>query len=143
VPALVIVGCGYAKRDEPSPAFELYTGGYFRQTLAYARTLASDDRILILSGKHGLLRGHRVIAPYEQRIGQPGAITTEQVVAQARAMGLSRERNVTALVGADYARTVRAVWPTAVFPLGPLGLFARMKWLAEQVRKAGEQPCHR
>lgn len=136
--ALVIIGCGKAKQDQAAPALELYTGGYFRHNLAYARTLTTDDRILVLSGKHGLLRHDLIIAPYEQRMGRPGAITVDRVVAQARALGLTHERNVIALVGKHYAPAVRAVWPHVRLPLEhiPGGMGGRKAWLSIQTKKA-------
>lgn len=136
---LVVIACGKAKQTRPARALDLYTGSFFREVLAYARTLTPDPRIVVLSGKHGLLRYDRVIAPYEQRMDKPGAITAEQVAAQARALGLSHELNVVGLVGeaGGYAAAVRAVWPHARLPLGevPDGVGHKMRWLTEQVRK--------
>lgn len=132
---LVIIPCGKAKAAAPEPAAALYTGGYFRACLAYARTLTDDDHIRILSGKHGLLRLTDVVAPYEQRIDKPGAVPADVVLAQAIVRGLRGCRPVTALTGKAYGRVVRRVWPHAVFPLDgvPNGMGGRLAWLAGAV----------
>jgi hypothetical protein len=131
---LVIVGCGKAKQHAPAPALELYTGGYFEAARAYALTLAPEARILVLSAKYGLLRGDRVIAPYDLKMGQPGAITPRQVAVQASAMGLTHELQVISLAGRLYEPHVRAAWPHARFPLHDLPgrMGGRKKWLLEQ-----------
>lgn len=135
---LVVIGCAMGKRSDPAPALELYTGSYYRQTLAYARTISTDDRIVVLSGRYGLVRGDRVLSPYTQRMGREGSATREQVVMQARTLGLAHELDVVALVGESggYAAAIRAAIPAARFPLAGLSILGRKRWLAEQVRSA-------
>ena len=134
---LVIVGCGKNKLDRPAPAFELYTGDSFRTTLAYARTLAPDHRILLLSGRYGLVRGSRVIVPYDQPMRRPSdqelMITVARV--QASLYGVGNERDVVALVGQKrYGRLVRGVWPHARFPIPSIpGVMARREWIKAQL----------
>jgi len=49
---IVLVSYGSAKKKEPSPARELYTGNLFRASFAYAQALDAD-KIFILSALHG------------------------------------------------------------------------------------------
>ena len=133
---LVIIGCGKTKRPHPAPALDLYVGSYYRKVLTYARTLTPDHRIVVLSGKYGLVRHDKILAPYDQRMGQPGAIRPDQDKTQAHLLGLTRELDVVALVGetGGYARIVRDIWPHARFPLaGVGGMGARLQWLTRQV----------
>lgn len=132
---LIVIPCGKSKASVASRAAELYRGNYFRGCLAYARAHAVDDRIVILSGKYGLLPLDRVVSPYEQRIDKPGAITTAEVMAQAREMGLIDVRPVTALTGRAYSRVVNRIWPHARYPMDgvPDGMGGRLRWLAQQV----------
>lgn len=99
-------------------AGELYQGSYFTAILTYAKAQSPDDRIVILSGKHGLLRLTDVIGPYAQRIDQPGAVTLKRVELQARVMGLTIARPVIALTGSAYSKIVSRVWPHGIFLYG-------------------------
>ena len=81
---LVIIGCGVAKRSGVHKAADLYTSGYFRLKLAYARTITDDDSILILSGKYGFTRLDQEIASYDQHISENGAISDFTLKQQAR-----------------------------------------------------------
>ncbi|MGH3801505.1 MAG: DUF6884 domain-containing protein [Pseudonocardiaceae bacterium] len=115
-PPLVIVGGG-RKRAEPAPAGALYTGSYHRLCQEAARRLAPLESIRILSGLHGLLDLDTVVAPYEMRLGSPGSVTVDTVLAQAEDRGLLGAPDVVVLAGRDYTRIVTAVWPLARTPL--------------------------
>ena len=60
---VAVIGCGNAKRDEPSKARDLYTSNYFGLKLEYAEHFA--DRVVILSAEHGLVWSKRTIDPYD------------------------------------------------------------------------------
>lgn len=114
---LVVIPCGGSKLEQAAPAAELYTGGYFRACLAYARSIADDSEIRILSAKHGLLRLDAVVEPYDVRMGRPGSITREELVAQAEAEDLDGLERVTVVGGRAYVDAALAIWPTATTPL--------------------------
>lgn len=121
---LVVVSCGSAKRAEPAPAAQLYTGNYFRLGYAAAVAMQPDHGVLIISARHGLIRPDTIVAPYEQRMGQPGCITPAALLAQAEALGVVRARPVFLFVGAAYAKVLLLIWPHAHRPLArthPLG----------------------
>lgn len=62
---VVLIGCAKQKRDEPSPARELYQESpLFRKRLRYARSLA-PDLVLVLSAKHHVLEMDEIIEPYD------------------------------------------------------------------------------
>jgi len=58
-----VIGCGNAKRDEPSPARDLYTSNYFQLKREYAEHFA--DKTIVLSAEHGLVVGWKTIEPYD------------------------------------------------------------------------------
>ena len=121
---LVIIPCGSKKAAAPCPAKSLYLGSYFNATLQTALVLTGGDesRIRILSGKHGLLALDQIVAPYEQRIDQPGAITPEAVACQAKKDGLLGAE-VIILAGSAYTSVALRVWPEAGRPfLGTRGI---------------------
>ncbi|WP_280394299.1 DUF6884 domain-containing protein [Nocardia brasiliensis] len=114
---LVIASCGAKKAPAACAAAVLYAGSYAQMCLRAAWQLAADAAdIRILSARHGLLRLTTVIEPYDTRLSDYDAITTEQLHAQATATGLLH-RPVTVLAGAEYTRLVREVWPHAEAPL--------------------------
>jgi len=117
VTGLVITPCGARKRAAMALAAQLYTGPYFTACLRYARCLQPDDRIRILSAKHGFVPLDRPLAPYNLRFGQPGTVTVAELWAQAEQQGLLDASPVVILGGADYSRRALELWPGADAPL--------------------------
>lgn len=118
---LIVIACGASKRTQPAPAADLYTGSLFRSSLAWARSVAPDDRIRILSAKHGLVRLNQVLMPYDIRLGQADAMSPDGVHVQAADEGLLKESDVIVVGGKDYVRFARRVWPHARAPFAPDG----------------------
>lgn len=114
---LVIVGCGAAKADTPTESAHLYTGSYFQLALRAARSLVSEDRIRVMSARHGFVGLHQVLAPYNLRLGQPGSVSAIQLSKQARRLWLHNCDDVTVLAGRDYTQLAQQVWPHAKAPL--------------------------
>lgn len=123
-----VIPCGGAKLDTPAPAAELYTGSMFRHTLTAAQAAPADGeqaRILILSAKHGLVTLDTVLAPYDQRMDQPGSITAAEIAGQALALGIDWGSEVYALLpSAYYSRLDEAlrtldVWLQPVYEAAP------------------------
>ncbi|MFT7022430.1 MAG: hypothetical protein ACJA07_001514 [Rhodococcus sp. (in: high G+C Gram-positive bacteria)] len=114
---LVVIGCGAAKAASPQRAADLYTGSYFKLALRAARAHVPDDRIRILSAKHGFLPLHRLVDPYDVRIGDSGSIAPSELKAQAKRCGLRDCGEVTVLAGRAYSDLARGVWAHARTPL--------------------------
>lgn len=117
VDEVVIVSCGAEKLPHAAPAGELYTSAYHADNRAAAAAIAgrTGARVFILSALHGLLALDQVVEPYNLRMGQPGAVTVDQLRRQAAALGI-RAARVTVLAGRAYADMVSAVWPDAARP---------------------------
>lgn len=131
---LVVIPCGMAKRRTPSRAADLYIGAYFRSCLRYARSIAPDDRILILSGQYGFVGLDQTIAPYQQRLGEPGAISRATLREQISRRGLLNEQNVIVIGGRAYVAACRSIWPHAAAPLAGLGGVGYQRgWLRENM----------
>lgn len=71
----------------------MHLGNYHRACHAAAAALTTPDQILILSALHGLLPLDQIIEPYDQRMRDPGSITTAQLVEQAAALGLDQDQD--------------------------------------------------
>lgn len=63
-----VIQCGMRKLDRPAPAADLYTGPYFKASLAYARRHVSDADIFILSAEHAIVPLTRILAPYNVKL---------------------------------------------------------------------------
>jgi uncharacterized protein DUF6884 len=116
----------------------MYRGQYFLACWNAAATLA-EGNVYILSAKYGLLPPGKVIAPYDLTVGQPGAVTADEVRSQARDLGIAG-RAVVALCSARYAQLCRAVWPAIDTPLAGLGIGQQLHVLAE-TRRAARLPA--
>jgi hypothetical protein len=119
----VVIPCSGAKLDRPAPAGELYTGSLHALARRTADALtAQGGTVLILSALHGLLTLDQVVAPYEQRMTDPGAITETALRAQVAALGLADATDVILLTPAAYTAAAAAVWPHAATPLAHQGI---------------------
>ncbi|WP_241665907.1 YaaA family protein [Prescottella subtropica] len=130
---LVIVPCGATKLStpEPVPAGQLYTGTYHRLGLRAAAALTDPSSTRILSALHGLLPLDRPVTPYNLRLGQPGAITTDTLRAQAAEQNLLEHPDVVLFGGRDYVDLAHRIWPHARTPLaGTRGIGEQQQRLA-------------
>lgn len=116
---LIVIACG-AQKDHrslahPVPAAELYIGSLFTSSLRWARSVAADTDIRILSAKHGLVRLDQPLAFYDVRLGDPDAIGPGQPFPVAPGDDeLVRDRPVVVVGGKDYVALARCVWPDAL-----------------------------
>lgn len=118
---IIVIPCGSKKRPNRSPAWNLYTGGYFRANLAWARSMTSSEEIFILSALHGLISLDDEIEPYDLLMGKPGCVRPSLVQEQAARFGLSE---VIALGGSKYITTLRGAGLKVKAPFSglPMGM---------------------
>lgn len=96
----VIIPCGNTKLGTSAPASEFYTGSMFQDALRTARKLYTDDRIYVLSAKHGLVTLDQVLEPYDLKLGDPGSIDAGVLAKQMDKFGI--EGTVTSLMPKMY-----------------------------------------
>lgn len=142
---LVLISCGSRKAAAAAVASELYRGSYFTACLRAAVAIAPRDNVLIVSALHGLVGlDDGPIAPYEQRLDQPGAVTAATIRAQAVQLDVAGFP-VVALCGARYSALARQVWPRVETPLAGLGIGRQRHILSglcagRDLRVAGRSP---
>lgn len=119
-PMVCVVPCGGEKLDRPVPARDLYTSSTFR--LAWAAAMAEVDaydgeaRVLILSALHGLIDPSTIVAPYDVKMGDPGSVTAETVMAQAIDLGIEWGDDVYAFLPNAYLKVLdEALRPLDVY----------------------------
>jgi hypothetical protein len=121
---VVLVPCGAAKLDHRAPAGELYVGSLHRSARRAADRYAAElgATVLILSAAHGLVALDAELDPYDVTIGDAGAITAEELAAQAAELGITR---AVVLGSAGYVALARSAGIDVEAPLaGSPGLFA-------------------
>lgn len=123
---LIVIPCGNSKRNGLSRADRMYTGGYHKMCLKFARSLVDDNEILILSAKYGFIRLDTVIMPYDVSFTKTPkkAITIEELKDQISYDGL-----VVALGGKAYTEKCKAVFPHCVTPLPTKTIGYQVKWM--------------
>jgi hypothetical protein len=92
---VIVVPCGARKNSIASEARSLYTGSLFTEVLAAAVAEVGEENVLILSALHGLLPLDEVVAPYECKMGDAGALDRRdsglmELAAQVICFGLHR-----------------------------------------------------
>lgn len=141
---LVIIGCGARKQEYCCRAQQMYIGDLYVKALAYAKSVALDPDIRILSAKYGLLPLDRMICPYEKRITTADKRGKTHLVHIVRAQLCDldcEDRDVLMLAGNDYAEFLQMAW-AEVFTLSlvmhrPLlgkGIGHQMQWLKEHTK---------
>ena len=96
----VIIPCGNTKLATAAPASEFYTGSMFQDSLRTARKLFSDDRIYVMSAKHGIVPLDRVLEPYDVKLGMEGSIDAATLADSLDAAGI--EGTITSLLPKMY-----------------------------------------
>jgi hypothetical protein len=143
---LALVGCGKTKRDRPTQARRLYTGGLFRSAYGYAAAPGRFSRVYILSARYGLVEPRARLAPYDLTLAQLGAGELWDWAAAVRdalleRFGRERPLELTLLAGRLYCEPLMAAAQAYALPWAwhqPLfGLTQgyRLKWF-KQFREA-------
>lgn len=143
---IVLVNCGGQKANEPVPAKDLYTSGYFTVKRLYAED--HGDRWAILSAKHHLLDPDRVTDPYEKTMDDVddeqwadrvmvGLRDLVDEVLEANPEADETDIEIRVVATKDYYEPLRprlqpTPW-TDTYPLEGMGLFDQMEWLSDRL----------
>lgn len=142
---IVVVGCGKQKREDAAKASDLYTGGVFSAHKAIADHFGGID--YVVSAKMGLVRGDKVISPYDTTMQDltPSERSTWASQVGAAISRLAHEGRVTrpvlALVGKAYSGWIPVAEADGVRVVAPLeGLTAGERRKAARMLTEGQQP---
>jgi hypothetical protein len=101
---LIVIACGNAKVSQPCQARDLYCGSMFTMRRRYAE--ATGLPWLILSAKHGLIDPDHRLRPYDVTMGQPGAITVDELADQRERLP-GDDLSVEVVAGVKYVEMMR------------------------------------
>lgn len=123
----VFISCTKSKLDHPCPAAELYTASaLFRKHLAYARSIAEDRDIFILSALYGLVPLDRVLDPYQATLYDYSPADRvrwgQHVFRQAKSYGILSSEHIVLLAGHLYCSEVVKYFPNHEIPFEGLGI---------------------
>lgn len=96
---LLIISCGDVKREGTYKAEELYVGLMFRKRLKFARSLKDIHKIMILSGKYGLIELDTLITTYNQKLPKDFQFSAE-------IKNFLNDNNVYILMNKDYEKVM-------------------------------------
>lgn len=146
---IVLISCVAKKRDEPSPAKDLYISPLFKNSLAYAYSL-KPDKIFILSALHHLLELDKVIEPYNVTLSnipkskrKEGLIVLNSeekkewgkwVIDQLSAQADLKNDKFIILAGQEYIKPIRPYIKTLDDILKGLNMFERVPFLKNQIQ---------
>lgn len=134
---VVLLACSKDKADGPAPARELYDGTLFRESLAYAETLA-PDLILVLSAKHHVVGIDEELEPYDETLRNKSAAKrrrwADEVMDQIRTIADPETDRFTVLAGQDYREYLLPHLKHVEVPLEEVGGYGeQVSWLQSAV----------
>lgn len=156
VARVVLIGCSKQKHKERTQARDMYTSTLFRKQLVLALLMVPPTHVFIVSAHYGLLPLDQLIAPYENSIKTHSREDraawayrvfmklsdrmSERFGEKAKETDLPlRSLDIVLLMGASYARPVRAAAPeewTFTEPLAGMQVGERLRWLNRAIRRA-------
>ena len=135
---IVLVSCVKTKKNETSPASELYISDLFMKTSEYARKIG--DSWYILSAKYGLVPPDKIIEPYEKTLNTMGTADqktwAEEVLIELKDI-VSPGDEIIFLAGLRYREHLIPIlkeWGCSVeIPMKGLTFGEQLSWLNEQI----------
>ena len=133
---LVLVACGKNKQPSPCEARDLYTGGLFQKSRAWAEK--HGDAWAILSAKHFLLSPPAPVSPYDETLNNASTKQIEhwsKCVIRLLCATYPTAKTVTFLAGEKYRRHLEGYLKNCCIqtktPMAGLGIGQQLAWLKE------------
>ena len=94
---VVLIACSATKLPKPAPAHELNSSDLFQKNWEYAKKLADEKNIYILSAKFHLVPNNKVIPPYNVTLKELSSDKrkewSDEVLKQIQAKGYSLDKD--------------------------------------------------
>jgi hypothetical protein len=133
-PVAALIACVKSKRRYPSAAKDLYISSLFCKSKLFADSLGLD--VYILSAKHGLIHGNKIVAPYEETLNKKSKadiqLWADKVAAQVSAKFGCDPLMV--LAGENYLSFASLIPNQIINPLEGLSIGKRLQWLNQNTK---------
>jgi hypothetical protein len=138
---IALIACSSSKSVVDAPARDFYTGTLFRKSAQFAERTCDDWAVL--SAKHGLVRRHQRLYPYDETLSDK-TLSERRAWAQRVFQEIdaawpiqSEPHTFVLLAGANYrAGLVEALsaCPSVIvdIPMQGLGIGKQLQWLAKE-----------
>jgi hypothetical protein len=139
---IILLMCGKDKQVYKRQARYLYTSKRFQKSLHYAKTLANEKYIYILSAKYGLVELEMEIEPYDKSLYDMSITEKEkwakEVISKLRTKVDVDKCNFIFLTDNSYSEHVCKHLPYFELPLEGLTQEKHLSWYLEMLNEKGE-----
>lgn len=134
-----LISCTKSKQNYDCSAREMYdSSSLFRLAYAYAKSLAPDEKIFVISAKHYLLPLDDVISPYDVSLNNLRIAERRKwagvVFSQLENIFNLNETTFVMLAGKKYSDELITLLPHTENPLKGMAIGIRMNYLKENTK---------
>ena len=138
---VVLVSCSAGKESKPMPAEKLYNSDLFKKQLEYAKKLAPDSNVYIISAKYHLVPLSKTIAPYNLTLKEMPANDREKwaevVLKQLQEKGYNLDKDkFVILAGNAYRQYLEPHMKNVEVPFEGLRIGQQKKALLQKLKES-------
>jgi len=138
---VVLVSCSSGKEDKPMPAENLYNSDLFKKQMEYAKKLAPDSNVYIISAKYHLVPLNKTIPPYNLTLKEMPAkdreAWAEVVLKQLREKGYNLDKDkFVILAGNAYRQYLEPHMKNVEVPFEGLRIGQQKKALLQKLKES-------
>ena len=138
---VVLVSCSAGKEEKPMPAEKLYNSDLFKKQMEYAKKLAPDNNVYIISAKYHLVPLSKTIAPYNLTLKEMPANEREKwaevVLKQLQEKGYNLQKDkFVILAGNAYRQYLEPQMKNVEVPFEGLRIGQQKKALLQKLKES-------
>ena len=138
---VVLVSCSAGKEAKSMPAEKLYNSDLFKKQMEYAKKLAPDSNVYIISAKYHLVPLNKTISPYNLTLKEMPAkdreAWAEVVLKQLREKGYNLDKDkFVILAGNAYRQYLEPHMKNVEVPFEGLRIGQQKKALLQKLKEA-------
>jgi hypothetical protein len=138
---VVLVSCSAGKEEKPMPAEKLYNSDLFKKQMEYAKKLAPDNNVYIISAKYHLVPLSKTISPYNLTLKEMPANEREKwaevVLKQLQEKGYNLQKDkFVILAGNAYRQYLEPQMKNVEVPFEGLRIGQQKKALLQKLKES-------
>lgn len=138
---VVLVSCSAGKEEKAMPAEKLYNSDLFKKQMEYAKKLAPDNNVYIISAKYHLVPLSKTIAPYNLTLKEMPANDREKwaevVLKQLKEKGYNLDKDkFVILAGNAYRQYLEPHMKNVEVPFEGLRIGQQKKALLQKLKES-------